>query len=246
MKKEILVLDEDENFVETVRSIFDGRGHDSYTCPTGSEALEILRKTPPDLVVVGDTLCDMDSITFVSKLREIRNSTQVVLLPNAWPVAELYKTLTKNLRIAIISQRPIKPEILGPQIDALLANPSNRPTAQVDGSDSAHKACSPANSAGLLAKTLFNVSNSISKLKQHPSDLSLAGDARFHVESLNAASESLNFRTLHSEVQTLLSALEIYTMTDQPVKEKAWLIIDLALRNAQKEIDTIAQESSSL
>ncbi len=48
----ILVVDDDPDFVEITRTILEANGYEVATAANGDQALKIMRKNPPDLVLL--------------------------------------------------------------------------------------------------------------------------------------------------------------------------------------------------
>ncbi|MBX9690818.1 MAG: response regulator [Cyanobacteria bacterium] len=121
MTWEVMHVDSDEATARLLESILSDRGYNITSIASGHEAIEILKKEERDLIIVGDVLSDLDGIGWIVQLRKVRPKTKVVFITKSWTSSELYETLTKQLKVELVVVRPIKPQIFGPQINAIMS-----------------------------------------------------------------------------------------------------------------------------
>ncbi len=76
----ILVVDDDEQFLESVAQRMRLRGHQVSTAASGAQALEAARGARLDLAVVDLRLPDMDGLVVITKLRELQPEVRTILL----------------------------------------------------------------------------------------------------------------------------------------------------------------------
>ncbi|GBC60551.1 histidine kinase [Desulfonema ishimotonii] len=79
-KIRVLMVDDEEKFRETTSKILRKRGFDTTMAGTGEEAIEILEKQAFDVVVLDIKMPGMDGHDALSRIREIRAETQVIML----------------------------------------------------------------------------------------------------------------------------------------------------------------------
>jgi CheY-like chemotaxis protein len=69
-RPKILVVEDDQDLVSLMRMKFTQEGFDVTTAETGGEALEILKKEVPELVVLDILLPDIDGLTVLHQIAE--------------------------------------------------------------------------------------------------------------------------------------------------------------------------------
>ena len=76
----ILLVDDAEKILSTLRDFLEGRGHRVHTAQSGSEALSLMGETTPDLVLCDIRLPGMDGITFLRTVRGRFPGVPIVVL----------------------------------------------------------------------------------------------------------------------------------------------------------------------
>jgi DNA-binding response OmpR family regulator len=79
MTKTILVVDDEERLTSLLQAYLEQEGYRVVTAANGRQALEAVRREPPDLIVLDVMMPEMDGIEFLRVLRT-HHSTPVVLL----------------------------------------------------------------------------------------------------------------------------------------------------------------------
>ncbi len=82
MAQRILVVDDEPDLLELVRVTLDGAGFRVETAESGSEALECVRRSPPDLVVLDLMLPDLSGTEVCRKIRAVPElaATPIIML----------------------------------------------------------------------------------------------------------------------------------------------------------------------
>lgn len=80
MKPLILVVDDEEGIREAISEILGDEGYQVITASTGEEALNILRKEPPDLVLLDIWLPGMDGIETLREIKNLRSDVPVIMI----------------------------------------------------------------------------------------------------------------------------------------------------------------------
>jgi diguanylate cyclase (GGDEF)-like protein len=75
----VLVVDDSVEYLEATRLTLEREGHRVFTCPGGSEALELLRKEHVDLVLLDYFMPGMTGEEVVQRLRQFDPHVQVML-----------------------------------------------------------------------------------------------------------------------------------------------------------------------
>ncbi len=81
MKKKILVVDDEKTIVELVRIRLEKYGYKVQTALSGKEALNVVQKEKPDLVILDIMMPEMDGYEVLKKLRgDLKLDMPVMLL----------------------------------------------------------------------------------------------------------------------------------------------------------------------
>ncbi|MFH0978166.1 MAG: response regulator [Candidatus Woesearchaeota archaeon] len=68
-KKKIMIVDDEEHIVELVKAVLEGNGFDVITAGSGPEALEKLKKTKPDAILLDMMMPGMSGRETCEKIR---------------------------------------------------------------------------------------------------------------------------------------------------------------------------------
>lgn len=80
MPQQILIVEDEPNTAEMLASYFQIQGYDVKVCGWGKEALEFVRHTLPDLVILDIRLPDIDGYEVCRQLRSHRRTAKVPIL----------------------------------------------------------------------------------------------------------------------------------------------------------------------
>ena len=80
MTERVLLVDDEEEFVETLAERMRNRGMDVATSNTGGEALDLIDKESYDVVVLDLKMPGMDGLEALARIKKRRPEIQVVLL----------------------------------------------------------------------------------------------------------------------------------------------------------------------
>jgi two-component system, OmpR family, alkaline phosphatase synthesis response regulator PhoP len=76
----ILIVEDDPDLARGLRSNLEIEGHEAHVMRDGRAALELLRRSPPDLVVLDLMLPGLDGLRVLSELRRSDSATPVLIL----------------------------------------------------------------------------------------------------------------------------------------------------------------------
>jgi DNA-binding response OmpR family regulator len=83
-KNKILIVEDETSLLDVLADKFKREGFLVYKAQDGQEALEIVKKQKPDLVILDVIMPSMDGLTMIKKLREDKwgNVVPVLILSN--------------------------------------------------------------------------------------------------------------------------------------------------------------------
>jgi DNA-binding response OmpR family regulator len=80
MAKKVLIVDDDPDILELLRSAFERVGYVAQTAATGWEGLEKARRSRPDLIVLDLVLPDLNGINVCESLRRNTATASIPIL----------------------------------------------------------------------------------------------------------------------------------------------------------------------
>lgn len=116
----ILVLDDDPVFREIVKEVLGTRGYEIVEARNTREASQHVASTRFSLALVDFRLPDMDGMTWISRLREGGSKIPVVFISGQWCDQKTFTWLRNILRVSLILQKPITPDLFVQQLEGLL------------------------------------------------------------------------------------------------------------------------------
>ena len=129
-KKTVLVVDDDPDIVETTRTILETAGYKVETACNGTEALEKVKASAPDLIVL-DVMMDKETegfhVSYELRSSEKTKDIPVVMLTNVGKKSGLkYSTETDGdyLPVDAYMEKPLEPKKLLATVSQLLAGKS--------------------------------------------------------------------------------------------------------------------------
>lgn len=84
-KRSVLVIDDDDAILETIKILLEDRGFDVLIAEDGRVALDLLGRLTPDVIVLDLMMPRMDGFSFVKQLEErgLRNCAPILVLTAA-------------------------------------------------------------------------------------------------------------------------------------------------------------------
>jgi DNA-binding response OmpR family regulator len=86
--RRILVVDDDEFFLELLVRLFSGAGYESDTALDGLAGWEAFKKKPYDLLITDYKMPRMTGIELIKKVRVMSDVTPCILMSSALPASE--------------------------------------------------------------------------------------------------------------------------------------------------------------
>lgn len=118
--KRLLVVDDDPNLVLLAKDYLEFRGYEVVAASNGLEALEVMRRLTPDLIICDVMMPEMDGYTFVQTLRSDRATDwiPVIFLSARGQTADRVRGLNTGAEAYLV--KPFEPEELVAQVEATL------------------------------------------------------------------------------------------------------------------------------
>ncbi len=80
IKPSILVVDDEESIRKTLRMALEYEGYDVVEASSGSEAIELCQKNPPDLTFLDIKMPGMDGLEVLEQMRDLSPAVQVIMV----------------------------------------------------------------------------------------------------------------------------------------------------------------------
>lgn len=123
MNPVVLLLDDDASFRTLLSRILLIGGYAVVEASTVAEALALLDMHQVALAVVDFRLPDENGMSFIARMRERGNYAPVVFLSSAHLDRQSFAHLRNILRVSLILQKPLDPQLFLHQIETLLPAP---------------------------------------------------------------------------------------------------------------------------
>jgi len=120
MTRKILILDDEDQYIVSLRDFLHQFNYNICVAMSSSQALDVIKKDKPDLVLFDYKLSDMDGEHFFKKAKEISPDTLYVLI-TAWNDLVTLDRF-KKLGVNDIILKPINLEKLLKDIKTMLKN----------------------------------------------------------------------------------------------------------------------------
>ena len=116
----VLVVDDSRTIREMVNAILVEMGHEVLLASDGTEAMDIARDTPVDLVLTDINMPNMSGISLVYKLRRLDSYKETPILMLTTETADFKKEKSKNMGANGWIQKPFDTGRLEKAVTAML------------------------------------------------------------------------------------------------------------------------------
>ncbi|MBD2100500.1 response regulator transcription factor [Leptolyngbya sp. FACHB-261] len=118
--RQLLLIDDDPNLILLVKDYLEFRGYEVITAGNGREALEVLERNLPDMIICDIMMPEMDGYAFVQKVRgdSRTNWIPVLFLSAKGQSADRVKGLNTGADVYMV--KPFEPEELVAQVESSL------------------------------------------------------------------------------------------------------------------------------
>ncbi len=127
LPKTVLVLEDDKQFRSLLVDVLHGAGVKVLEASHANEATSLLAQHNVGLAIVDYGLPDIDGATWISQVRASGNQVPIIFLSGTWCDQQTFVKLRTVLRVSLILQKPILPELFLDQIGGLLPRPPSQP-----------------------------------------------------------------------------------------------------------------------
>ncbi len=120
-KPVVMCVDDDKDFLDSMRIILEDNGYTAVTASSGEEGLKKYKTGRPDFVLVDMMMEEVDSgINFVKELRLLGPTPQIIMLSS---VGDNLNSNTdySQLGLSGVLQKPVNPDTLLRTLKAKLA-----------------------------------------------------------------------------------------------------------------------------
>ncbi len=118
MAKKILMIDDDDELVESIQTLLESRGYTFISASSGDEGFEMAKKEQPSLIILDVMMMhDSDGLDGASKLKNEKLTTDipVIMLTGIRKpehLLESYASDEKFSNVKTVCEKPIKPDKL--------------------------------------------------------------------------------------------------------------------------------------
>lgn len=116
----LLLVDDDPNLILLVKDYLEYQGYQVVTAGNGREALELLARETPDMIICDIMMPEMDGYTFINKVRENPYTSwiPVMFLSAKGQSQDRVKGLHTGADVYMV--KPFEPEELAAQVESSL------------------------------------------------------------------------------------------------------------------------------
>jgi len=236
MSKTILIADSDAQTSKMVGTLLKARGYSVESCPSGKESLRLVAENQIDLVIVGESLTDIDGIGWIEKLREATAQPKLIFISNRWRDANLYQQLTTELGVSLVAHRPLNKALFGAQVDNQFHDHTPAPVEQVETGTLALKT----RFTKMLPQRMKTLEESVKRFESGSAEADYWKEVKRQAHNLKGTSRSCGYELVGEAAEKLEHAFA--DIDDGSARQGAEIVahINRALKelkeNAEKEL----------
>ena len=118
--KKLLLIDDDPNLILLVRDYLEFRGYDVLTAENGRDALAVLEKDIPDMIICDVMMPEMDGYTFLEQVRQNPRTEWIPVMFLSAKGQSQDRVKGLNLGADVYMVKPFEPEELVAQVESSL------------------------------------------------------------------------------------------------------------------------------
>jgi len=116
----VLIVDDDPTFRALLKVLLETCGCHALEARSSKDADLLLREFNPSLLIVDYRLPGLDGIQWITTVRAAGYNTPIIFLSGTWCDLKAFNKLRSILKVNLILQKPIVPELFLEQIESLL------------------------------------------------------------------------------------------------------------------------------
>jgi len=164
----VLIVDDDPKLLKMLQRTLTYEGLSVFTATNGLEALPLVHSQQPDMIIVDWMMPKMDGLSFIQRLRDDENKTQILMLTARDAIENRVEGLESGADDYLV--KPFAPAELVARVHAMLrrveAKPENQKVSYAD------IALDPSTHEAMRGDTLLNLTvtefNLLHLLLRHP------------------------------------------------------------------------------
>lgn len=137
--KRLLLIDDDPNLILLVKDYLEFRGYEVITAENGQEALEVLQKETPDMIICDVMMPQMDGYSLVEHVRKDPRTSWIPVLFLSAKGQSQDRVKGLNTGADVYMVKPFEPEELVAQVESSLKQASRLIQRQDKGGESGPK-----------------------------------------------------------------------------------------------------------
>jgi len=122
--KKLLLIDDDPNLILLVKDYLEFRGYEVVTAENGREALDVLEKQTPDMIICDVMMPEMDGYSLVSAIRSDPKTSWIPVLFLSAKGQSQDRVKGLNIGADVYMVKPFEPEELVAQVESSLKQAS--------------------------------------------------------------------------------------------------------------------------
>jgi len=118
VKKRILIIDDDNDFVDATSSLLEAKGYETITAPDGKAGFDMAKKEKPDLLLLDVMMTyDSEGLDLTKKLHEESETKRIPIIMitgirRAMNLPFGFESDEEVLPVKAVLEKPVKPEVL--------------------------------------------------------------------------------------------------------------------------------------
>ena len=117
----IIVIDDDPDIVEIISLLLNEAGHDVTTSPAGVNAISIIRKKNPELVITDLVMAEMDGLELCREIRIDNSLEKTCLIMVSARTDDIWKEKARDAGANGYIEKPIDAATFVRDVEALTA-----------------------------------------------------------------------------------------------------------------------------
>ena len=103
IKDKVLVIDDDRAMLDVIKNFLEKKGHDVTCSEKGLDAVEIISRDKPDLVILDMKLKDISGFEIIGRLRSNKDTLRTPIIAMSGYIEELIKIEDRQEELAFVS-----------------------------------------------------------------------------------------------------------------------------------------------